>query len=144
MTYASFLPVPASMETATAMKATAAVDCTAMESAANGATPDNRRSASNKAAPNEAGASIESRPAIEAATPVAVAPSMEPRAGADEHAAHEPIRSVVAIGGAGIRIIPVIAVGANRRGANIGRTHAYSNDHSLRIRKRSEKQANPE
>src|SRR5260370_12545944 len=36
-----------------------------------------------------------------------------PRSGADEDAAGEPIRSVIAVGGARVRIIVVIAIGAD-------------------------------
>ena len=44
-----------------------------------------------------------------------------PGAGADEDTAYEPIRSVEAIGCAGVRIIIVVAVGADWRWAVVGR-----------------------
>ncbi len=44
-----------------------------------------------------------------------------PGAGADEDAADEPVRSIEAVGCAGVRIIIVVAIGADGRGAVIGR-----------------------
>src|SRR5580698_10056570 len=44
-------------------------------------------------------------------------PAVEPGTGADEHAAVEPVRAPVAVGGAGVRVIRVIAPLADRRPA---------------------------
>ena len=44
--------------------------------------------------------------------------AMKPRAGADEYAASEPVRTVVAIRRASVRVISVVAVRANRSRAN--------------------------
>jgi hypothetical protein len=41
-----------------------------------------------------------------------------PRSGADENSANEPARTVVAIRRAGIRIIAIVAIGADRRSAD--------------------------
>jgi hypothetical protein len=43
-----------------------------------------------------------------------------PGAGADEDASSEPVRAVVAVGSAGVRIIVVVAVSADWRGAIVG------------------------
>src|SRR5262245_9234706 len=51
------------------------------------------------------------RPAVVTAPLVA----MEPRAGADENAVHKPVRTVVAVRSATIRVVAVVAVGAIRR-----------------------------
>jgi hypothetical protein len=67
---------------------------------------------------------------------------MEPGARADEHAANEPIRSVIAIRRASVGVIIIVAVGTYGRWANIGRAHTHN--HSLRARKRSAKKANAE
>ena len=64
----------------------------------------------------------ETRAAIEAAAPV----TMTPRAGADEEAIHEPVRPVIAVRGASIRSVWVVAVFAHRRGGQITRPDADS------------------
>ena len=58
---------------------------------------------------------------VSAAAVEAVSVAVEPGTGADEDAAYEIIRSVEAVGCAGVRIIIVVAVGADGRGAVIGR-----------------------
>jgi hypothetical protein len=60
---------------------------------------------------------------VEAAAIVAV----EPGAGADENAADEVVRSVVAVWRAGVRIVTVVTIGADRRWAD---DRAYSNSHA--------------
>ena len=50
------------------------------------------------------------------------APTVEPGSGADEDAAHEVAGAVVTVRSARIRVITVVAVAANRRGAVIART----------------------
>ncbi len=54
-----------------------------------------------------------------APTPRAAIPAAEPRAGADENATVEPVRTPVAIRGAGIRVVRVIAVVAEWRAGQI-------------------------
>jgi hypothetical protein len=46
---------------------------------------------------------------------VAIVAAVEPRAGADEDAAGKVVRSIVAVWSAGVRIVAVVAVGADRR-----------------------------
>lgn len=101
-----------------------------MESAdrsANGARAESRASDESVAAP--ARASIESRVPVEA---------VEPRAGADEDAAAEPVRTVVGVWRAGVRCIRIVSVGANRRTRDDRRRPAdsYSYHHALRVRER--------
>jgi hypothetical protein len=70
------------------------------------------------------------RPAI-----IAVTPAVIPRARADKHAAYEVVRPIVAVRRAIVRVIPVVAISANRRGANPGVHRANSNAHpDLRLR----------
>jgi len=74
---------------------------------------------------------------------------VEPRAGTDKHATDEPLRSVVAVRRAGVRVVAIIAVRANRCRAVVGRSviiagaHSYAHKHSLRVRKGCEEEANP-
>ena len=65
---------------------------------------------------------------------VAIVAAVEPRASADEDAADEVVRPVIAIRGAGVRIIAVVTVGANRRWADGAVDGTYSNGHAnLRV-----------
>jgi hypothetical protein len=64
------------------------------------------------------------------------AEAAEPWAGADEDAADEPVRAVETVRRAGIGVIRVVAVGTDRRGADVTRTHANTN-RDLRFRRRS-------
>jgi hypothetical protein len=73
---------------------------------------------------DEAGASAESRASVEPAASVPSAATV-PGAGADEDASGEPARAVVAVGRAGVRSVVVVTVGADRRGAIIGRADSY-------------------
>jgi hypothetical protein len=59
---------------------------------------------------------------------------MEPRTGANEHATHKVIRTVVAVRSASVRVIAVITVGADRRGSYVTRAHSNSNC-NLRMRR---------
>src|SRR5437660_5728535 len=109
-----------SVESSTSMEATAAVKSSV-------ATTE---SAAIKSA-SEA-TSVKSTAAYEAASPVktpsfkpaakeswAPVKAMKPRAGADKHSAQKVIWAIVAIGGAIVRIISVIAVSAHGRGTDI-------------------------
>ena len=66
---------------------------------------------------------------VEAATIVttAVVATVEPGAGADEDAADEVVRAIVAVWSACVRIVAVVTVGADRRRAVDG---AHSNGHA--------------
>jgi hypothetical protein len=66
---------------------------------------------------------------------VATSVAVEPGAGADEDAADEIIRSIEAVGGAGVRIIAVVAIGADWRRAVIGRgANSDAEDDALGVR----------
>ena len=75
---------------------------------------------------------------------------VEPGAGTDKHATDEPLRSVVAVRRAGVRVVAIIAVRTNRCRAVVGRsviiagTHSYAHKHSLRLGKGCEEEASPE
>ena len=84
----------------------------------------NYRAASigNRARSVEAGAAPITR-----MTPIAVIP----RTSADEHAANEPLRAVITVGGASIRVIRIVAVGADRRRTYDSRPNSHSDRDSL-------------
>jgi hypothetical protein len=68
-----------------------------------------------------------------------------PGAGADEDAAGKPIRSVVSIGGAGVGIIVVIAIGADGGGPVIHRTpYTDAKGDALGVRARGREETNTE
>jgi hypothetical protein len=67
----------------------------------------------------------------DAGTPIAVA--VEPWAGSDKEAVRKVLRTIVAVGGAGVRRVTIVAIGANRRDTNI--SGADSDAHgNLRVR----------
>jgi len=116
----------------------------AAEPAADRAMRESARSARHGAGPKstasfEPASAIESAPAIEPAAPDEAAPAvkapaaeaMEPRTRSDKHAAREPARSIIAIRRASVRRIRVVAVGANRRRAKIGRPNSHADHNSL-------------
>jgi len=100
----------------------------AMESAYRSVPNDPRAAKRSETRPaNEARPSPESRMAIEA---------VEPRARADEDAARKPLRPVVTIRRARVRVVGVVAVGAHRGCANVSRrAKPDSNEDPLRLRK---------
>jgi hypothetical protein len=77
--------------------------------------------------------------AIVAASPVTVIP----RAGADKHAAYEPVWPVITIRCASVRIIPIVAVGADGTNARVNRTDANSHG-NLGMRGSGGKKQNPQ
>lgn len=148
----------AAVKTASAVETAATVEATstASESAASRSASESANrsasaysAASSKPSSNNCAASIkpaasneptaarkpasESAPAIKARPPpVAAVESMEPRACADKDAAVEPGWAVVAVWRAGVWIISVVAIGADRRDAvviavAISRCHSYAN-----------------
>jgi hypothetical protein len=60
---------------------------------------------------------------VEATSPVAVAP----RPGSNENSTYEPVRSVVAVRSAGVRIVVKVAVAADGRTTYVSITRAKSN-----------------
>jgi hypothetical protein len=119
------------------------------------------RSAAIVAAIDWAVAVAVTRPAISIARPVAISGPITisgatvvavsivaaaiPRAGTDEHAACKPVRAVVAIGCARVRIIPVIAIrtDGSRTDAGIDRTNANAHG-NLGMRGSCGKKQNPQ
>jgi hypothetical protein len=73
---------------------------------------------------------------------MSVAPAI-PRPGANEHAAYKPIRAVVAIRGARVRIIRVVAVWADRGACHVTWTNANA-DRDLGMRGRDKEEEHPE
>jgi hypothetical protein len=59
--------------------------------------------------------------------------TVEPRASSDEDATGEVARTVVAVRRAGIRVIPIVSVGADRSRADIARTDAHADCDALSI-----------
>jgi hypothetical protein len=122
------------MESTSSVKAASTVETA--PSARRGETVESTASADSGAAAESAvksvpAAAIESRPApvegpaaVEAAT--AIEP-MEPRTGANKHSPGKIIRSVVAVGRACVRGIPVVAIRADRGRANVGRAKLNCN-----------------
>jgi len=59
--------------------------------------------------------------------------TVEPRASSDEDATGEVARTVVAVRRAGIRVIPIVSVSADRSRADIARTNAHADCDALSI-----------
>jgi hypothetical protein len=123
------LPASASVEASTTMK-TAANGSARDRVSRSYAAPHYRRSTPNKCRPSSKdrrATHAEAWPKHRAANEGrAVEPeAMEPWARANEYATHEPVRSIIAIRRTGIRIVRVVAIGANR-----GRTDANPDSHS--------------
>jgi len=139
------LPASAAMEATATMEATGfamSYRCATREPAARSnsaayGTATGKAAAFN-AASRETRTARETRSACEttaveagAAIPAPGMRTVEPRTRADEHATDEPIRAVVAVGSAGVRVIIIVAVSADRRDAYDGRADAYANHHAL-------------
>lgn len=123
--------VAATMKAAAAMETTATVESVTTAEAMEIAT-----AASESAVALEGmTASIEAPKAwtpIE--TPSVKTAAMEPGASSNEDAIHEPVRPVIAVGGARVRIIGIVAVGADRSGSVVTRSYPYSHSKSdLRV-----------
>jgi hypothetical protein len=128
---------------APAVKPRAAVEAATMESFAAGSTAVETIS-------TEAAIEASMETTIKAAMKAAVEETItvseakaKPRAGADEGAALEPIRAVIAVGSAGIWVVIVVAIGASGRRAVIdGRSKSNAEGDALSVRVRSREQAN--
>ena len=76
---------------------------------------------------------------------VAVSVAVEPRSSSDEDTAYEPVRTVIAVGCASVRIIVIVAVFANWRGAVINRgANADAEGYALSVRVRRREETNTE
>jgi hypothetical protein len=125
----------ASVEVTTATVAVAAVEVSAAIAAIESAPVSAATVIASTASVTTVSAAVVAAPVI----------SVIPGAGADEDAACEPIRPVEAVGGAGVRIIIVVAVSADRRGAVIGRgANSDAEGDALGLRVRSAEETNSE
>ena len=128
-------PATAAVETIAAVKA-------AITAAETFPTAESAITATETFVAVVAAASVEAMAVIAATTveAAAIVAAVEPWAGADEDAADEVVRAIVAVGRAGVRIVAVVTVGADRRGAV---NWAYADaDANLRVgaARRGEKQ----
>lgn len=125
-TTATVEPAASTMETATAVEPAGPMK----PSAVGPVTSE----AARVTAPPVSCSSVVSAASVVAPAPIvsvapAAAPSMSPAipgAGADEHAAGEPVRPVVTVRRASVRIISVVAVSTRRRYANVARSKPYT------------------
>ena len=112
------------MESAATMESTATVETiSTMETATVEAISATESTAVETAATK---AVIKATATVEAAMKTAIketisVPEAPPGSGAEEDSAIEPFRAVIPVGGATVGIIAVIAIGADRRWAVIGR-----------------------
>jgi len=119
------------MEAASAMKSPAAM-VRRSSAASRIGPPACKPTAANE--PASANISTAVAVAMTPTTPSAASPAI-PRTGADKHAAYKPVRPVISIRRARIRIIVIVAVRAGWRSANVTIARAPSNSHShLRLR----------
>ncbi len=134
----------ATVEVATTVEAASAVIIAAVEAVVAIAAME---PASNLAMSVEAAAII---PPVATVAPVSMSPvsrasieaAMEPRACADEHAAREPARPVIAVGSACVRVIRVVAVGAGGSWSDVTWADSHAHDHPLCMSVRCYSQAN--
>lgn len=125
----------ATVEATTAVEsATTAAGPAAMETAAAADASTKRRAgtASKTAIISAvAGASVIAAAVVRAAIVAAPVVAVEPRSGADKDAVHKPIRAVVAIGSASIRVVIVVAVSAGGGRTVVHRTSDADRDAHL-------------
>ena len=132
----------AAVEPAATMKSVSSMEAiTTVKAAAIPAMSTDKSMSAYKAAPMEA--TIPAAPAIPTPaiptpafttpTPAIMTEAVVPRARTDKHASYEPIRSVVAVRRASVRIVIVIAISADRSGAVIAGTNPHA-DCDLRLR----------
>jgi hypothetical protein len=131
----------ATPEVTTATEAVAAVEVSAAIAAIKSASVSAATVVAIAAAAIIPTAAVVTISATIEAVPIAV----KPGAGADEDAAYEPVRSVEAVGCAGVRIIIVVAIGADGRGAVIDRSaKSDAEGDALGLRVRSGEETNSE
>lgn len=143
---AAAMKTSATMEPASSMKSTAKLAASAGKPSAYKALVREPSAAEAIAAKIAVEPALESAPfkvtRAEIAAPVK---PVEPRAGSDKHATNEPLRAVVAVRRAGVGVVAIIAVRANRwRAVIIAGAHSNAHKHSLRVGKGCEEEANPE
>ncbi len=127
----------------------ATVGASTMESSSRGDCAVSREAVPNRWATSLKAVSHEAARSYKAAgigpSVISVSPAVVPRACADKDSASKPVRTIVAVGRASIRIVGVIAVSASWRASHIAWADAHSNanpdsrphdDRSLRISER--------
>ena len=84
---------------------------------------------------------VEPAPCKEArAVKAAAVKPVEPRSGADKHSTQKPLRPIIPVRRAGLRVVAIIAVGTGRWrpkvdwAVTIAGAHAYAHKHALRAR----------
>jgi len=133
------------MEAITAVEVTpATITVAAVEVSATVAAIEAAAVSAATVMPISAAAVVSTATVAISAAIVAMSVAVKPGSGADEDAACEPVRAVVAVGSAGIRIVIVVAIGTDGRGAVIGGADAHADRPSLRVRVRSREQKNPQ
>jgi len=136
----------ATVEVATTVDAASAVIIAAVEAVVAIAVME---PASNLAMSVEAAAIMSP---VATVTPVSMSPvswasieaTMEPRASAYEDAAGEPARTVIAVGRARVRVIRVVAVGADGSWSDVAWADSHAHDNPLCMGVRYDRQANAE
>ena len=142
-TYDRGLPMSAAVTTAavsatTTVEAGTAANCAAADCYMRSATAEAASCATScEAATSESTAvkatTSESATVEPAPKTTSAEPTAEPRAGTDEETTGEPARTVVSVRCAGIRVIPVVSVGADRSRADIARTDANTDCDALSV-----------
>jgi hypothetical protein len=127
------LPMSAAAVSATTtVEAATAAYCAAVETAADcyvrSATAEAASCATSCEAATSESTTVEPAPKTTSAEAAA-----EPRAGTDEETTGEPARTVVSIRCAGIRVIPVVSIGADRSRADVTRTDADTDCDALSV-----------
>jgi hypothetical protein len=123
----------AAVSAATTVEAATAC-CAAVESAANFAASAEAATATVEAATVQAATACIKATSAPAGSKTTSAPAaVEPRAGTDEQAAREVARTVVSVRRAGVRVIPIVAVGANGGWTFISRADPYAHGNALRV-----------
>jgi hypothetical protein len=130
------LPMAAAVTAASVEAAATAVHCAAAESTADCYVRSATTEPANCAASCEPGAATsESTTATVEPAPESTSAesAVEPRASTDEDATGEVARTVITVRSAGIRVIPIVSVGADRSWADIARTDAHTDCDALGI-----------
>jgi len=132
------LPMSAAAVSATTtVEAATAAYCAAVETAADcyvrSATAEAASCATSCEAATSESTAVKATTSESAPKTTSAEATAEPRAGADEETTGEPARTVVSIRCAGIRVIPVVSIGADRSRADVTRTDADTDCDALSV-----------
>jgi len=122
----------------TTVEAATATNCAAAEAAADCAATSEARTATSestsvKATTCESTTAVAGAKTTSAPAGASIESAAEPRAGSDEQAAGEVARTVVSVRCAGVGVIPVVSVGADRSWTYISRANAHAHCETLSI-----------